>query len=114
MPRRWFTVHTATPAGFDCPACSAVAARGPSLDHHARACPGCAIELVHWSASGGRNLTDIPALAPAPVRFALGWAQANLDEVEAVELWVALEELLGVVGPPADNPPPMWTGDAVE
>jgi hypothetical protein len=67
-------------------------------DHHPSTCPSCRIVSLHWSASHGRNITIIPTAAPAAVRRLIEWAQDNLDELEAVEVWIALEELASRTG----------------
>ena len=93
MGGNWFTIHRSAAHSFECPSCRLVFDMGHACaDHHPSVCPGCGVASVHWSARGG-NLTIVPAVAPEPVRRAIEWAQRDLNELDAVELWIALEEL---------------------
>lgn len=93
MVDNWFTIHRSTAHRFECPACRFVFDMGHAcVDHHPGVCPECNVASLHWSGSNG-NLTIVPAAAPEALRRAIEWAQINLDELDAVELWVALEEV---------------------
>lgn len=95
----WFSATSALgiDANFLCASCQEHIDIGrPSCDHHPQICPACGIACLYISGTA-TNFQILPELAPAPLRAAIRWAQENLDEIEFVELMVALEELTGKI-----------------
>ena len=90
----WYAVNHAKGNVFVCASCrNSIDLEFASIDHNPRVCPACGIECLFWSA-GNSNIQILPALAPPALRSAIEWAQTNLDELEFIELWVAIEELM--------------------
>lgn len=86
----WFSATSAfgIDANFLCASCQEHIDIGrPSCDHHPQICPACGIACLYISGTA-TNFQILPELAPAP---------QNLDEIEFVELMVALEELTGKI-----------------
>lgn len=64
----------------------------PSLDHHSRVCPICGVECVYLD-SKKRIIQIVLKNAPPVLAEAIRMLQERFDELEYVELLVALEEL---------------------
>lgn len=73
---------------------------GPSADHHPAVCPVCGVECVYldWK---GRIIQIVLKNAPPVFAQALRIMQDRFDELEYVELIVALEELADALYKPA-------------
>jgi hypothetical protein len=90
----WFSIGQPNGTVLRCAACGGeFDFGGPTADHHPRWCSSCGVEcaLLNWK---DRVVQIVPSAAPAKIAEVLRWLQTNFDELEYVELLVALEELV--------------------
>ena len=73
---------------------------GPSADHHPAVCPVCGVECAYldWK---GRIIQLVLKNAHPVLAEAIRVMQDRFDELEYVELMVALEELADALSKPA-------------
>jgi hypothetical protein len=97
QPDRWFALGAEGEAALRCAACGTrIHLEAPSLDHHPRVCPACGAECIFVSLKG-RLAQVVLAKAPPALAEVIRFAQQRLDELDFVELLVALEELADAV-----------------
>jgi hypothetical protein len=72
----------------------------PNLDHHPRVCPVCGVECVYLD-SKSRIIQIVLENAHPVLVEAIRIMQDRFDELEYVELLVALEELADALSKPA-------------
>ena len=90
----WRTVAPMDAAAIACPRCTALCTTSvPFMDHHPRVCTSCGVESFLFTMSEF-HLWVATASAPPVVQRFTRWAQAELDELEFVELIVELEAVL--------------------
>lgn len=90
----WYALADEGSTVFRCAACHVESdLGGPQLDHHPRVCPKCGVDcaFLNWK---GRLLQVVPGNAPQVFQRLLRFAQNEYDELEYVELLVAMEELM--------------------
>src|SRR5262245_6162705 len=91
--KRWFSLSAAGATVLCCAECgSSFDLEAPSLDHHPRVCPICGVECVFLD-SKERIVQVVFKNAPPVLAEAIRITQNRFDELEYVELVVALEEL---------------------
>src|SRR5437870_1054692 len=89
----WFSLSAEGSKVLRCAECgNSVALEAPSLDHHPRVCPVCGVECVYLDAKG-RIIQVVLKNAHPVVAETIRIMQDRFDEMEYVELIVALEEL---------------------
>lgn len=90
---RWFALGANGGHVLRCAECgNSFDLQGPSADHHSRACPVCGVECVYldWK---GRIVQIVLKNAPSVLAETIKIMQHHFDELQYVELLVALEEL---------------------
>jgi hypothetical protein len=89
----WFSLSAEGSTVLRCAECgNSVDLEAPSLDHHPRVCPICGVECVYLDAK--RRIIQVVLKNAHPVLAeAIRMMQDRFDELEYVELMVALEEL---------------------
>src|SRR4051812_26838615 len=96
----WFSLSAARGTVLRCPDCgNSFDLEAPSLDHHPRVCPICGVECVYLDAKR-RIIQVVLKNAPPALAEAIRIAQDRFDELEYVELIVALEELVDALVKP--------------
>lgn len=91
--KHWFSLSAEGGTVLRCAECgNSFNLETPSLDHHPRVCPVCGAECVFldWK---GRIVQIVLKNAPQILAEAIRIMQSRFDELEYVELIVALEEL---------------------
>ena len=89
----WFSLSAEGSTALRCAMCSKpFDLGGPSADHHPAVCPVCGVECVYldWKE---RIIQVVLKNAPPVLATAIKLMQDRFDELEYVELLVALEEL---------------------
>lgn len=97
MARRWFALSADDSSVLCCAECgNSVDLKGPSADHHMRICPVCGVECVYldWQ---GRIVQIILNTAPPVFAEAIKFIQSHFDELQYVELLVAMEDLADAI-----------------
>jgi hypothetical protein len=98
---RWFTLSAEGGTVLRCAECgNSFDLETPTLDHHPRVCPVCGVECVYLDA-GGRTIQVILKNTPPVLAEVIKILQDRFDELEYVELIVALEELADALYKPA-------------
>jgi hypothetical protein len=90
---RWFSLSAPGGTVLCCAQCgNSVDLEAPELDHHSRVCPICGVECVYldWKQ---RIIQIVLKNAPLVLAEVIRFMQERFDELEYVELLVALEEL---------------------
>lgn len=90
---RWFSLSAEGRTDLRCAECgNPFDLGGPSADHHPAVCPVCGVECVYldWKE---RILQIVLKNAPPVLATAIRIMQDRFDELEYVELLVALEDL---------------------
>jgi hypothetical protein len=93
QPSRWFSFSAKGGMVLRCAECrKSFDLEAPSLDHHPAVCPICGVECVYldWKE---RIIQIVLKNAPSVLAEAIKLMQDRFDELEYVELIVALEEL---------------------
>jgi hypothetical protein len=89
----WFSLSAEGGTVLRCADCGrSFDLEAPDLDHHPRACRVCGVECVYLD-SKNRIIQIVPKNAHPVVAEAIRIMQDRFDELEYVELIVALEEL---------------------
>lgn len=97
----WFSLGAAGGTVLRCAECgNSFDLQAPGLDHHPRVCPVCGVECVFLDAKG-RIIQVVLPNAPPVLAEAIRIVQDRFDELEYVELLVALEELADALYRPA-------------
>jgi hypothetical protein len=99
--KTWFSLSTDRGTSLRCAECgNSFDLGGPSADHHPAVCPVCGVECVYldWK---GRIIQIVLKNAPSVLVQAIRIMQDRFDELEYVELIVALEELADALSRPA-------------
>lgn len=99
--KSWFSLSTEGGTILRCAECgNSVDLGGPSADHHPAVCPVCGIECVYlnWKE---RIIQVVLKNAPPVFAQTIRILQDRFDELEYVELIVALEELADGLHKPA-------------
>ena len=89
----WFALSAEGRAVLRCAECgNPFDLGGPGLDHHPRICPVCGVECVYldWK---DRKVQIVLKNAHPVLTETIKFMQGRFDELEYVELLVALEEL---------------------
>jgi RNA polymerase subunit RPABC4/transcription elongation factor Spt4 len=89
----WFAFSAEGGTALRCVECDRTINLSPDLDHHPRVCPACGVETMQlvWK---GRVVQIVLKKAPQVVVDMIRLAQEHFDELEYVELTVAVEELM--------------------
>ena len=91
--KAWFSLSAVGGTALRCAECgNSIDLGEPDLDHHPRVCPVCGVECVYFDAKR-RIIQVVPKYAPSALAEAIRIMQDRFDELEYVELVVALEEL---------------------
>src|SRR5262245_63317028 len=91
--KHWFSLSADGGTVLSCAECgNSFDLEAPSLDHHPRVCPVCGVECVYLN-SKRRIIQIVLKNAPPVLTEAIKIMQDRFDELEYVELIVALEEL---------------------
>jgi hypothetical protein len=91
--KRWFSLSAEGGTVLRCAECgNSFDLEAPSLDHHPRVCPVCGVECVYLEAKNRINQVVLKNAHPV-LAEAIRIMQDRFDELEYVELIVALEEL---------------------
>ena len=94
----WFSLSAEGGTVLRCAECgNSFDLEAPGLDHHPRVCPVCGVECVYLD-SKGRIVQLVLKNAHPVLAEAIRIIQDRFDEVEYVELVVALEELADALG----------------
>ncbi|MBY0229759.1 MAG: hypothetical protein K2W96_10805 [Gemmataceae bacterium] len=102
--KHWFSLSEEGGTVLRCADCGeAFDLEAPALDHHPRRCPACGVECVYLD-SKNRIIQIVLGSAPPVLAEAIRMMQDRFDELEYVELMVALEELADALREP-DRPP---------
>jgi hypothetical protein len=97
----WFSLSAEGGTVLRCADCGkSFDLEAPSLDHHPRVCPVCGVECVYLD-SKNRIIQIVLNNAPPVLVEAIRIMQDRFDELEYVELIVALEELADALYKPA-------------
>ena len=89
----WFSLSAVGGTVLRCAECGvSFDLEGPCLDHHSGVCPACGIECVFLD-SRRRIIQIVLRNAPAVLVESIRFMQDRFDELEYVELLVAIEEL---------------------
>lgn len=91
--KSWFSLNVEGSTALRCAECgNSFDLGGPSADHHPAVCPVCGVECVYldWKE---RIIQVVLKNAPPVLATAIKLLQHRFDELEYVELLVALEEL---------------------
>lgn len=101
ITKRWFSLSEEDGTVLNCAECgNAFDLETPILDHHPRVCPVCGVECVYLDSK--RRIIQVVLKNAAPVLAeAIRLLQDRFDELEYVELLVALEELADALHKPA-------------
>src|SRR5947209_3485461 len=97
----WFSLSSTGSTALRCAECSnSFDLGGPSADHHSAVCPICGVECIYldWKE---RIIQVVLKNAPPVFAKAIKIMQDRLDELDYVELLVALEELAVAVCKPS-------------
>jgi hypothetical protein len=100
MTKIWFALGANGGSVLRCAECgNSFDLGGPSADHHSRVCPVCGVECVYldWK---GRVVQVVLKNAPPVVSETIRIVQDHFDELQYVELLVALEELADALAKP--------------
>ena len=62
------------------------------MDHHPAVCPKCGVACLLFSFPHF-HLQIVPEQAPEPLSRTTKWMQENLDELDFVEVTVALQQI---------------------
>ncbi|HTU91520.1 MAG TPA: hypothetical protein VMF69_15665 [Gemmataceae bacterium] len=90
---RWFSLSEVDGTVLRCAECgNSFDLEAPSLDHHPRICPVCGVECVYLD-SKKRIIQVVIQKAPPVLAETIRILQDRFDELEYVELLVALEDL---------------------
>jgi hypothetical protein len=101
----WFSLSAEGGTVLRCAECgNSFDLDAPSLDHHPRVCPVCGVECVYLDAKR-RIIQIVLKNAPPVLAKAIRIMQDRFDEVEYVELIVALEELAEALYQPNESAP---------
>jgi hypothetical protein len=99
--KHWFSLSEPDSTVLRCAECGNLFdLEAPSLDYHPRVCPVCAVECVYLD-SKKRIIQVVLQNAPPVFAEAIRMLQDRFDEIEYVELLVALEELADALYKPA-------------
>jgi len=99
--KRWFSLSKEDGTVLRCAECgNPFDLETPSLDHHPRICPVCGVECVYLD-SKKRIIQVVLPNAPPVLAEVIRILQDRFDELEYVELLVALEELADTLYKPA-------------
>jgi hypothetical protein len=97
----WFSLSAAGGTVLRCAECgNSFDLEAPSLDHHPRVCPVCGVECVFLDAKS-RIIQIVLKNAHPVLAEAIRVMQDRFDELDYVELIVALEELADALYKPA-------------
>jgi hypothetical protein len=99
--KAWFSLSAAGGTVMRCAECgNSFDLGGPSADHHPAVCPVCGVECAYldWK---GRIIQLVLKNAHPVLAEAIRVMQDRFDELEYVELMVALEELADALSKPA-------------
>ena len=64
----------------------------PSVDHHPSVCPACDIPCLFFSWKN-QLVQVLPNLAPDALRRMIEWAQRELNELEFIDILVAIDQI---------------------
>jgi hypothetical protein len=110
--KRWFSLSAERGTVLRCAECGKpFDLEAPSLDHHPRICPVCGVECVYLD-SKERIIQIVLKNAPPVLAEAIRIMQDRFDELEYVELMVALEELADALSKPAPGGRELDTSEA--
>src|SRR5438552_3686474 len=99
--KRWFSLSAEGGTALSCADCgNPIELETPELDHHPRTCPVCGVECVYLD-SKGRIVQIVLKNAHPVLAEAIRIMQDRFDELQYVELIVALEELADALYRPA-------------
>jgi hypothetical protein len=99
--KHWFSLSEPDSTVLRCAECDNLFdLEAPSLDHHPRVCPVCGVECVYLD-SKKRIIQVVLQNAPPVFAEVIRMLQDRFDEIEYVELLVALEELADALYKPA-------------
>ena len=90
---RWYALSADGSSVLLCADCgNSFDLKGPSADHHPCVCPACGVECVYldWK---GRVVQVVLKNAPSVITETIRIMQDRFDELQYLELLVALEEL---------------------
>ena len=99
----WFSLSAEGDTTLRCAECGNLFdLGGPSADHHPAVCPICGVECVYldWK---HRVIQIVLKNAPPVLATAIKIMQDRFDELEYVELMVALEELADALNKPGSG-----------
>jgi hypothetical protein len=99
--KAWFSLSAEGGTVMRCAECgNSFDLGGPSADHHPAVCPVCGVECAYldWK---GRIIQLVLKNAHPVLAEAIRIMQDRFDELEYVELMVALEELADALSKPA-------------
>jgi hypothetical protein len=97
----WFSLSAEGGTVLRCAECgNSFDLRAPILDHHPGVCPVCGVGCVYLDAKG-RIIQVVLKNAHPVLAEAIKFMQDRFDELEYVELVVALEELADALYRPA-------------
>lgn len=89
----WFNRSDGRETSIKCVACGEnFCMEVASLDHHPSVCPKCGVECLLFSFPDF-HLQIVPDQAPEPLGRTIRWMQENLDELDFVEVTVALQQI---------------------